>query len=160
MVLRLMQRLFSWVSVCEAGHCSPGGEKCLLMLQSLILSLFLPFCPVPVSLSSIHVRSTTTTAVLSWKLHRQQCLSTLSLYNTHTQAVTHIFIINSSEEKSQYTVKGLQPGTRFRVKVAVTTFLKHLNMTLKQRLYTGTETGIVQICVYLTDCRQGGFCWY
>ncbi|KAM9352376.1 phosphatidylinositol phosphatase PTPRQ [Symphorus nematophorus] len=95
---------------------------------------------IPVSLSSLHVYSTTTTALLTWKLHRQQSLSTLSLHNTHTQSVTHIFDINSSEAKSQYTVKGLPPGTRFKAKVVVTTILKHLNMTLKQRLDICTET--------------------
>ncbi|XP_027128795.1 uncharacterized protein LOC109141787, partial [Larimichthys crocea] len=95
---------------------------------------------IPVFLSSLHVYSTTTTALLTWKLHRQQSLSTFSLYNTHAQSVTHIFNINSSEAKSQYTVKGLQPGTRFKAKVVVMTFLEHLNMTLKQRLYIGTET--------------------
>lgn len=130
-----------------------------MMLPSLILSLILPSCPVPVSLSSIRAYSTTTTAVLSWKLHGQQSLSTLSLYDTHTQSVTHTFNINSLEVKSQYTVRGLQPGTRFRAKVVVTSFLKHLNVTLKQRLCIGTETGIVQVCVYLTECRQGGICW-
>ncbi|XP_037623294.1 phosphatidylinositol phosphatase PTPRQ isoform X2 [Sebastes umbrosus] len=95
---------------------------------------------IPVSLSSLHVYSTATTALLTWKLHRQQSLSTLSLYSTHTQAVAHVFNINSSEANSRYTVKGLQPGTRFKAKVVVTTFIKHLNMTLKQRLSRGMET--------------------
>ncbi|XP_068458999.1 phosphatidylinositol phosphatase PTPRQ isoform X2 [Clinocottus analis] len=95
---------------------------------------------IPVSLSSLHIYSTTTTALLMWKLHKQQTLSTLSLYNTHTHSVTHIFNINSSKTNSQYSVKGLQPGTRFKAKVVVTTFLKHLRMTLKQRLSIGFET--------------------
>ncbi|XP_031716794.1 phosphatidylinositol phosphatase PTPRQ [Anarrhichthys ocellatus] len=95
---------------------------------------------IPVSLSALHVYSTTTTALLMWKLRKQQTLATLSLHNTHTQSVTHIFNINSSETNSQYTVKGLQPGTRFKAKVVVTTFLKHLNMTLKQRLSIDIET--------------------
>ena len=107
-------------------------------------SLYL--CPVPVSLSSLHVYSSITTALLTWELHRQQSLSTLSLYNTHTQSVTHVFNINSSETKSQYTVKSLPPGTRFKAKVMVMTVLKHLNMTLKQRLDIGMETGTVHIC--------------
>ncbi|XP_076588486.1 phosphatidylinositol phosphatase PTPRQ [Chaetodon auriga] len=94
----------------------------------------------PVSLSSLDIHSTTTTALLTWKLHRQQSLSTLSLYKAHTQSVTHVFNINSSQAKSQYTVQGLQPGTRFKAKVVVTTFLRHLNMTLKQRLSFSTET--------------------
>lgn len=102
---------------------------------------------VPVPLSSVHAYSTTTTVVLSWKLHRQQSLSMLNLYNAHTQATTHTFNISSSEVKSQYTVKSLLPGTRFSAKAAVTTFLKHLNITLKQRLCIDTETGTVQICV-------------
>ncbi|XP_039664458.1 phosphatidylinositol phosphatase PTPRQ isoform X3 [Perca fluviatilis] len=95
---------------------------------------------IPASPSSLHVYSTTTTALLTWRLHRQQSLSTLSLYNTQTQSVTHIFNVNSSEANSWYTVKGLQPGTRFKAKVVVTTFLKHLNMTLKQSLSSGMET--------------------
>ncbi|KAK1887415.1 Phosphatidylinositol phosphatase PTPRQ [Dissostichus eleginoides] len=37
-------------------------------------------------------------------------------------------------------VKGLQPGTRFKAKVVVTTFLKHLNMTINQILSIGMET--------------------
>lgn len=106
--------------------------------------------------------STATTALLTWKLHRQQSLSTLSLYNTNTQLVTHIFNINSSEAKSQYTVKGLQPGTRFKAEVVVTTSLKQLNITLKQRLKIGMETGIniLQphghnlIIGLKTDCRH------
>ncbi|XP_028441228.1 phosphatidylinositol phosphatase PTPRQ isoform X2 [Perca flavescens] len=95
---------------------------------------------IPASPSSLHVYSTTTTALLTWRLHRQQSLSTLSLYNTQTQSVTHIFNVNSSEANSWYTVKGLQPGTRFKAKVVVTTFLKHLNMTLEQSLSSGMET--------------------
>ncbi|XP_070763484.1 phosphatidylinositol phosphatase PTPRQ [Enoplosus armatus] len=95
---------------------------------------------IPVSVSSLHVYSTTTTALLTWKLHTQQSLSTLTLYNTNTQSGPHIFNINSSEAKSRHTVKGLQPGTRFKAKVVVTTFLKHLDVTLKQRLGIGMET--------------------
>ncbi|XP_078139181.1 phosphatidylinositol phosphatase PTPRQ [Centroberyx gerrardi] len=95
---------------------------------------------IPVSLSSLHVYSTTTTALLTWKLKRGQHLSILHLYNTHTQSVTHIFHIDSSERQSQYTVKGLQPGTRFKAKIVVTTFLTHLNMILKQQLSIGMET--------------------
>ncbi|XP_078024039.1 phosphatidylinositol phosphatase PTPRQ [Epinephelus lanceolatus] len=93
----------------------------------------------PVSLSSFHVYSTTTTALLTWKPHKQQHLSTLSLYDTHTQSVTHILNINSLEENSMYAVKGLHPGTRFKAKVVVTTFLKHLNMMIKQGLSFGME---------------------
>ncbi|XP_037307184.2 phosphatidylinositol phosphatase PTPRQ [Pungitius pungitius] len=48
--------------------------------------------------------------------------------------------MNSSETESQYTVKCLLPGTRFKAQVLVTTFLKHLNMTLKQRLGIAFET--------------------
>ncbi|XP_014192528.1 phosphatidylinositol phosphatase PTPRQ [Haplochromis burtoni] len=95
---------------------------------------------LPVSTSSFNVYSTTTTALLTWKLHRLQTLSSISLYNTHTETVVHIFNINSSEVKSQYTMKGLQPGTRFKAKVTVTTYLKQFNMTLKQRLRIRLET--------------------
>ncbi|KAM8751980.1 phosphatidylinositol phosphatase PTPRQ [Acanthopagrus schlegelii] len=94
---------------------------------------------IPVSLSSLRVHSTMTTAILTWKIHRQQSLSTLNLHNTHTH-VRHIFNINSSEVKSQYAVKGLQPGTRFKAKVVVTMFLEHLDLTVKQTLSTGMET--------------------
>lgn len=100
-------------------------------------------CLVPVFLSSLHIYSTTTTALLTWKLHRQQSLSTLSLYNTHTQSVTNNFNINSSEATSQYAVKGLQPGIRFKAQAVITTLVKHLNVTLKQRLSIGIETGTV-----------------
>ncbi|XP_067356322.1 phosphatidylinositol phosphatase PTPRQ isoform X2 [Channa argus] len=95
---------------------------------------------VPVCLSSFHVYSTATTALLTWKLHRNQSLSAFSLYNTNTQSVTQIVDINSSEAKSQYTIKGLQSGTRFKASVVVTTFLKRLNVILKQRLTIGMET--------------------
>ncbi|XP_039470944.1 phosphatidylinositol phosphatase PTPRQ isoform X5 [Oreochromis aureus] len=95
---------------------------------------------LPVSTSSFNVYSTTTTALLTWKLHRLQTLSSISLYNTRTETVVHIFNINSSEVKSQYTMKGLQPGTRFKAKVTVTTYLKQFNITLKQRLRILLET--------------------
>lgn len=68
----------------------------------------------------------------------------MSLYNAHTQAATHINI-GSSQVKSQYTVRGLHPGTYFRVKAVVTTVLKDLNLTVKQSLYTSAETGSKQI---------------
>ncbi|XP_019217115.1 phosphatidylinositol phosphatase PTPRQ isoform X5 [Oreochromis niloticus] len=95
---------------------------------------------LPVSTSSFNVYSTTTTALLTWKLHRLQTLSSISLYNTRTETVVHSFNINSSEVKSQYTMKGLQPGTRFKAKVTVTTYLKQFNITLKQRLRILLET--------------------
>lgn len=104
---------------------------------------FLYLCPDPVFLSSLRIFSTTTTALLTWDLHRHQRLSTLSLYNTHTQSVTHNFNINSSEP--QYAVKDLQPGTRFKAQVVITTSMKHLNITLKQRLSIGLETGTVHL---------------
>ncbi|XP_075894107.1 phosphatidylinositol phosphatase PTPRQ isoform X3 [Nelusetta ayraudi] len=93
---------------------------------------------VPVSSSSFYVHSAVTTAALSWRLGRQECLSHLSLYDTRAQSVTNAFSVGSSE--SQYTVRGLQPGTRFRADVGVTTFLKHLEMSLIQRLRIDTET--------------------
>ncbi|XP_008281722.1 phosphatidylinositol phosphatase PTPRQ [Stegastes partitus] len=95
---------------------------------------------IPVSLSSFHVHGTTTTALLKWKIHRHQMLSSLSLYNAHTQSVTHTFNINASEIKSQHTVEGLPPGTRFKVEAAVTSVLKEYNVTLKQKLSTFMET--------------------
>ncbi|XP_018519305.2 oxidized low-density lipoprotein receptor 1 [Lates calcarifer] len=120
---------------------------------------------IPVSLSSLHVYSTTTSALLTWKLHRQQSLSSLSLYNTHSQSITHISSMKPSEAvKSQYTVTGLQPGTRFKVKVVVTTLLKQLNVTLKQRLSLSMETAQCppdwlangRSCYTL---RRGGLTW-
>ncbi|XP_068595364.1 phosphatidylinositol phosphatase PTPRQ [Brachionichthys hirsutus] len=95
---------------------------------------------VPVSMSSIRVLSSTTTAVLMWKLHRHQTLSTLSLYDARTHSVTHIFDINSSEVRSRYVVKGLRPGTHFRADAVVTTFLARCDVTLKQRLSIDAET--------------------
>ncbi|KAM3838280.1 uncharacterized protein ACN63O_023158, partial [Diretmus argenteus] len=108
---------------------------------------------IPVSLSTLHVYSTTTTALLTWKLRSGQSLSTLSLYNTHQQSAAHIVHINSSETQSQYTVKGLQPGTHFKAKVVVTTFVTHLNMALKQRLSIGMETAQCPIG-WLADRRS------
>lgn len=69
----------------------------------------------------------------------------MSLYDAHTQAVTHVMDIGSSEVKSQYTVRGLKPGTRFRLKAVVTRFFKDLSVYVKQSLYTGAETGTGQI---------------
>lgn len=109
------------------------------MISSLVSSPGLSFHLVPVSSSSFYVHSAVTTAALSWRLGRQECLSHLSLYDTRAQSVTNAFSVGSSE--SQYTVRGLQPGTRFRADVGVTTFLKHLEMSLIQRLRIDTETG-------------------
>lgn len=109
------------------------------MISSLLSSPGLPFHLVPVSSSSFYVHSAVTTAALSWRLGRQQCLSHLSLYDTRAQSVTNAFSAGSSE--SPYTVHGLQPATRFRADVAVTTFLKHLEMSINQRLHIDTETG-------------------
>ncbi|TWW76377.1 Phosphatidylinositol phosphatase PTPRQ [Takifugu flavidus] len=94
----------------------------------------------PVSLSSIRVHSTTTSVALSWELDGQRSLSAMSLYNAHTQAVTRVMDIGSSEVKSQYTVRGLHPGTHFRLKAVVTTFFKDLSISVKQSLYIGAET--------------------
>ncbi|XP_070686459.1 phosphatidylinositol phosphatase PTPRQ [Pempheris klunzingeri] len=95
---------------------------------------------IPAAQSSLHVYSSTTTALLTWRLHGHQSRSTLSLYNTHMQSVTQVFNINSSGAQSQYTVKGLQPGTCLKAQFVVTTVLKHLNMILMQRLSIGMET--------------------
>lgn len=109
------------------------------MISSLLPSPGLSFHLVPVSSSSFYVHSAVTTAALSWRLGRQECLSHLSLYDTRAQSVTNAFSVGSLG--SQYTVRGLQPATRFRADVAVTTFLKHLEMSLNQRLRIDTETG-------------------
>ncbi|CAG5958075.1 unnamed protein product, partial [Menidia menidia] len=95
---------------------------------------------IPLSLSTFHVFSTTTTAHLKWKLPRQRSMSTLTLYNMNTRSVTHFSDMNSSEIKSQFTVKGLQPGTRFRAEVIVDTFLKQLDITLRQKISIFLET--------------------
>ncbi|XP_069567271.1 phosphatidylinositol phosphatase PTPRQ [Brachyistius frenatus] len=110
------------------------GSRSSTILQAKTFHFF------PVSLSSFHVYSTTTTALLTWKLHRQQSLSSLTLYNMHTQSVTHFISINSSEIKSQYRMKGLQPGTRFKAEVVVATFLKQLHVTLRHRVSVVMET--------------------
>ncbi|XP_029951736.1 phosphatidylinositol phosphatase PTPRQ [Salarias fasciatus] len=94
----------------------------------------------PVSLSAFHVSSTTTAAVLTWSLQKRQVLSTLTLHDTHTQSVSHFFDINSAELKSQYTMKTLQPGTRFKVEVLVVTILEQLQINLRQRLIFFLET--------------------
>lgn len=157
MIRLLRQRLFTSVSVHELWIPQPWWRKWTYLnsvwYNAHGVNIFhvvcapspLYLCPAPVSLSSFHVYSTTTTALLTWKPHKQQQLSTLSLYDTHTQSVTHILNINSSEENSKYAVRGLHPGTRFKAKVVVITFLKHLNMMIKQGLSFGMETGIVHI---------------
>ena len=118
----------------------------VVLLNFFVANHLLFASPVPLPLSSFHVFSTTTTAHLKWKLHRQQSMSTLTLYDLHTQSVTHFSDINPSEIKSEYTIKGLQPGTRFRAEVTVAIFLKQLDITLKQKLSIFLETGIVHIC--------------
>lgn len=85
------------------------------------------------------MHSALTTAALSWSLGRQQCLSHLSLYDARAQSVTNAFSAGSSA--SQHTVRGLQPATRYRAGAAVTTFLKHLEISLNQRLRINMETG-------------------
>lgn len=110
-----------------------------MMISSPLSSPGLSFHLVPVSPSSFYVHSAVTTAALSWRLGRQECLSHLSLYDTRAQSVTNAFSAGSSE--SQYAVHGLQPATRFRADVAVTTFLKHLEISLNHRLRIDTETG-------------------
>ncbi|KAM6936927.1 phosphatidylinositol phosphatase PTPRQ [Xenentodon cancila] len=92
----------------------------------------------PVSLSSFQVFSTTTTAHLKWKLHKQQSISTLTLFNLHTRSVAQVFNINSSEIKSQLTMEGLQPGTSFKAVVMVVH--TPLDITLRQKLSVFLET--------------------
>ncbi|KAM8891585.1 phosphatidylinositol phosphatase PTPRQ isoform 2-T2 [Spinachia spinachia] len=134
-------------SACSGHDCktslrlveNPTGYNISLTLNDTTLEIKY-FSFIPVSVSSLNVYSTATTVLLVWKLHKEQTLSSLSLYNTRTQSVTHIFNMNSSETESQYTVNGLQPSTRFKANVLVSTFLKHLNVTLKQRLSIAFET--------------------
>ncbi|XP_034444644.1 phosphatidylinositol phosphatase PTPRQ isoform X3 [Hippoglossus hippoglossus] len=143
-----------YVKPIDPSACSPGCKTSLRLVEdrrgyNITLSSgrndttleAKTFHLIPVSLASFRVHTTTTSTLLTWKLHRQQNLSTLSLYNTHTQSVTHTFNVTPSEvEKSQYAVTGLRPGTRFKVKVVVTTSLGPLNVILKQRLGIGMET--------------------
>ncbi|MEQ2254639.1 hypothetical protein ILYODFUR_005761, partial [Ilyodon furcidens] len=90
---------------------------------------------IPASLSSFNVSSTTTTAHLKWELlHRQQSISHLTLYNMHTQSVTGIYNVSSSGIQSRFTMKHLQPGTRYMVEVMVATFLTQPGITLMQKL--------------------------
>lgn len=100
--------------------------------------------PVPVSLSSFSASSTTSTAQLKWEpLHRQQRISTLTLYNMHTQSVTQIYSISSSAIQSKFTIKNLQPGTHYMIEVMVAIFLPQPGITLMQKLRIFMETGIV-----------------
>ncbi|XP_041854149.1 phosphatidylinositol phosphatase PTPRQ [Melanotaenia boesemani] len=101
---------------------------------------------IPLSSSSFHVFSTATTVQLKWTLHRQQSMSTLTLHNMHTQSVIEVFNINPSEVNSRHTIQGLQPGTHLKAEVTVTTFLKQLGVTLKQKLSIFLETA---------QCPQG-----
>ncbi|KAF7224525.1 receptor type Q [Nothobranchius furzeri] len=94
---------------------------------------------IPVSLSSFHIFSTTTTAQLKWKLNGQRRISTLTLYDMRTQSVTRVFDINSPEIKSHYTMNGLPPGTSFKAEVAVASLLAP-GITLKQKLSIVLET--------------------
>ncbi|XP_077423433.1 uncharacterized protein LOC144053175 [Vanacampus margaritifer] len=93
---------------------------------------------VPASLPSFHVSTSTSAATLTWKLPREQSLSTWSLYNARTGSLTHVFNVDSSE--SSFTAKGLQTETLFKSNLVVTSFLKHLNITLRQRLSIHLET--------------------
>ncbi|KAM3608908.1 uncharacterized protein V6R79_006653 [Siganus canaliculatus] len=94
----------------------------------------------PISQSSLQISSSATTALFTWKLHRYQSLSSLTLSSAHTQSVTHTFSISSSEVRSQFTVTGLRPGTHFKAEVVVTTFIKNLHIALNQALHIGMET--------------------
>ncbi|XP_010783175.1 uncharacterized protein [Notothenia coriiceps] len=140
-----------YVEPIHHSACSPDCKMSLQLLEdprgyniklsasrnlSTLQAKTFHFIPVPQS--ALHVYTTATTSLLTWKLHRHQSLSTLSLFNSHTQLVTHFLNINSSD--SGYMVKVLEPGTRFKAKVVVTTFLKHLNMTINQILSIGMET--------------------
>ncbi|CAL8262185.1 unnamed protein product [Merluccius merluccius] len=89
--------------------------------------------PIPPSLVD-PLPSTTTTAVFSWKgLPSGQSLSSLCLHsNAHTPSLS--FHTDPSEllGSRSHKVKGLPPGTSFKAKLEVATYLAHLNVTLKQ----------------------------
>ncbi|XP_029991434.1 phosphatidylinositol phosphatase PTPRQ [Sphaeramia orbicularis] len=115
----------------------------------------------PVSLTSFHLSSTTTSSLLKWKFQRQNTLSTLTLDNTDR---TNTFNINSSALTSQYTVKALQPGTHFKANIVVTTSIKHHKLILKQRLVVGLETahcphGWLTNGRSCYSVRRGGLAW-
>lgn len=100
--------------------------------------------PVPVSLSSFSASITTSTAHLKWEpLYRQQSISSMTLYNMHTQSVTGIYNISFSEIQSKFTLKNLQPGTLYMIEVMVATSLTTPGITLMQKLHIFLETGIV-----------------
>ncbi|XP_074533315.1 uncharacterized protein LOC141796228 [Halichoeres trimaculatus] len=150
---RTMDNFLMYVEPIDPSSCSPDCKMTLGLFEDL-KGYFITlrawrnatiletktFDFVPVFLSSFHVYTTSTTALLTWKLHKQQSLSTLSLFNTHTQSVTHIFNFSTSETKSEYKIKGLQAGTHFKIKATVVTHLRDLNLTLKQRLSISLET--------------------
>lgn len=156
MIQRFRRRLFTSVSlqtlntidmkVLLRGFFMPqdaNRKQDLFSSVPLLKACFLPVFSVPVPQSSFHVLSTATTAQLTWKLHRLQSVSTLTLYNTRTQPATRVFHANPPEMKSQYTMKGLQPGTSFKVEVTVATFLPNAEITLKQKLNVFLETGFI-----------------
>lgn len=94
---------------------------------------------VPVSLSSFEVFSTTTTAHLTWKLRRQQSISTLTLYNVETSSFLKVFDINFSD--TEYTLKSLQPGTQFRAVVTASVSTRQSGITVNQELSFYLKTG-------------------
>ncbi|KAM4554453.1 phosphatidylinositol phosphatase PTPRQ [Fundulus diaphanus] len=119
-------------------HMSEDHRRCSIQLRasrndSVLETKTLHF--IPVSVSSFSISSTTTTAHLKWEpLHRQQSISTLTLYNMHTQSVTGIYNISSPEIQSKFTMKNLQPGTRYMVEVLVATFQTQPGIKLTQKL--------------------------
>lgn len=116
---------------------------CVRWISPTLINILI-VSPVPVSHSSFNVSTTTTTAHLKWEpLHRQQSILTFTLYNMHTHSVTGFYNISLSEIQSKFTMKNLQPGTRYMIEVMVATFLAHPGITLMQKLLIFLETGIV-----------------
>lgn len=135
----LMQRRFTLVSVCEA----------VKTLQSRWRKMFMDVTVSHLVSNRSLLSSSSLLVICTHTQHDDnRCLvmeASQTAASFHLEAIQHSH--TSCHAHVQHTVHGLQPGTHFRVKVAVMTFLKQLNMTIKQRLSTGTETGIVHVCV-------------
>ncbi|XP_072290555.1 phosphatidylinositol phosphatase PTPRQ [Eucyclogobius newberryi] len=94
----------------------------------------------PVSLTSFHLSSTTTSVSLAWSLSRKHRLSSLTVHDLNIHSVIRRVNIHSTLEQSHYTVKGVPPGARVKVAVMVSASLKHPNVTLKQHLSMAIQT--------------------
>ncbi|XP_023811637.1 phosphatidylinositol phosphatase PTPRQ isoform X3 [Oryzias latipes] len=109
-----------------------GFDAMLMAYRNNTLLEAKSFHFIPVSLSSFEVFSTTTTAHLTWKLRRQQSISTLILYNVETSSFLKVFDINFSD--TEYTLKSLQPGTQFRAVVTASVSTRQSGITVNQEL--------------------------